>query len=133
MNTSTIHIMRSDWSGVKVAYALTGSYCTFAESLVQMQLLADSGAELIPIMSANAYSTDTRFGTAESFRARIEGICGREIIHTIAGAEPIGPKRMADVMVVAPCTGNTLAKLAWSITDTAVTTAFPTGAHSTVI
>jgi dipicolinate synthase subunit B len=109
-----------DFTGVKVAYALTGSYCTFAETLVQMKKLAESGAELIPIMSANAYSTDTRFGTAATFRSRIEGICGREIIHTIADAEPLGPKRMADVLVVAPCTGNTLAKLAGSITDTAV-------------
>jgi dipicolinate synthase subunit B len=112
----------SDFAGVKIAYALTGSYCTFAESLAQMQLLADMDAQLIPVMSQNAYSTNTRFGKAEMFRKQIESVCGggRKIIHTIEDAEPVGPKKMADVLVVAPCTGNTLAKLAWSITDTAV-------------
>jgi len=88
-----------------------------------MRLLAEAGAVLIPIMSANAYSTDTRFGSAAEFREQIESVCNREIIHTIVGAEPIGPKKMADIMLVAPCTGNTLAKLANSITDGAVTMA----------
>jgi dipicolinate synthase subunit B len=115
------------FSGVKIAFAMTGSFCTFAETLVQMQKLVEMRAELIPIMSHNAYATDTRFGVAADFRKQIEQICGREIIHTIAGAEPLGPKKMADVMLVAPCTGNTLAKLANSITDTPVTTAFPIG------
>ena len=107
----------------KIAFALTGSFCTFAKTIEQMELLVKSGAEIIPIMSANAYSTDTRFGKAGEFHEQIKQICGREIIHTIEGAEPIGPKKMADVMLVAPCTGNTLAKLANSITDTPVTMA----------
>ena len=78
---------------------------------------------MLPVMSETAYTTDTRFGTAESFHERIENICGRKIIHTIAEAEPIGPKRLADAVLVAPCTGNTLAKLARGVTDTAVTMA----------
>ena len=109
--------------GVRIAYALTGSYCTFAESIATMKSLAEKGAVLIPIMSDNAYSTDTRFGTAEEFVGQIEAICSRAVIHTIKDAEPVGPTKMADIMVVAPCTGNTLAKLAGSITDTAVTMA----------
>jgi len=106
--------------GVKIAFALTGSFCTFDVAIVQMENLCDLGAEIIPIMSDNAYSTDTRFGTAAEFREQIEKLCGREIIHTIAGAEPLGPKRMADILIVAPCTGNTMGKLAGGITDTAV-------------
>ena len=78
---------------------------------------------MLPVMSETAYTTDTRFGTAESFHERIENICGRKIIHTIAEAEPIGPKRLADAVLVAPCTGSTLAKLARGVTDTAVTMA----------
>jgi len=115
--------INNNFQGLKIAFALTGSFCTFSETIKQMKLLSDSGAQLIPIMSLNAYSTDTRFGEAKEFCRQIEEICGREIIHTIAGAEPIGPGKMADVMVVAPCTGNTLAKLAGSITDTPVTMA----------
>ena len=79
--------------------------------------------EILPVMSETAYSTDTRFGTAESFRQRVEAICGRKIIHTITGAEPIGPKHLADAVVVMPCTGNTAAKIANAVTDTSVTMA----------
>jgi len=106
--------------GTKVAFALTGSFCTFAQAIEQMRLLSDLKAEIIPIMSENAYSTDTRFGKASDFCEQIERICKRKIINTITEVEPLGPNRMADVLVVAPCTGNTLAKLALSITDTAV-------------
>ena len=74
-------------------------------------------------MSENAYSTDTRFGTAEYFKKEIEDICGKKTVHTINAAEPVGPKKMFDVLLVEPCTGNTLAKLANGITDTAVTMA----------
>jgi len=88
--------------GLKVAFALTGSFCTFSTSIEQMKKLASLKAELIPIMSENAYSTDTRFGNAGMFRNEIEHICGRKIIHTIKEAEPIGPKKMADILVVAP-------------------------------
>lgn len=79
--------------------------------------------EVIPIMSPNAYSIDTRFGLAKDFRAQIQKICNHEIIHTIFDAEPIGPKKLLDVLVVAPCTGNTLGKLANGIYDTSVTLA----------
>jgi len=115
--------MFEELSGKKIAFALTGSFCTFERAIAQMEALAGFGAQIVPIMSANAYSTDTRFGAAAEFRKRIELICGREIIHSIESAEPIGPNKMADVMLVAPCTGNTAAKLAGSITDTAVTMA----------
>ncbi len=110
-------------AGEKIGFALTGSFCTFEKALVQMERLARMGYDLYPIMSEVAYHTDTRFGKAESFRKRMEETAGREIIHTIAQAEPIGPKQMLDLVVVTPCTGNTLAKLAWGITDTPVTMA----------
>lgn len=87
-----------------------------------MKTLAEQ-YDVMPILSFNAYDTDTRFGTAEEFRKEIEAICRRPIIHTIAGAEPIGPKKLLDLLVIAPCTGNTLAKLANGITDTPVTLA----------
>lgn len=108
---------------VKVGYALTGSFCTFEKSLAEMKSLKDEGYDIIPIMSYNAYSFDTRFGKAENFRKRIEEICERGIISTITAAEPIGPQKLTDVMVVLPCTGNTLAKLAAGIYDTPVTLA----------
>lgn len=108
---------------ISVGFALCGSFCTFGKALEQMRLLVASGARVTPIMSENAYSTDTRFGTAEYFRNELESICGEKIIHTVSSAEPVGPKRMFDVLLVEPCTGNTLAKLANGITDTAVTMA----------
>lgn len=106
-----------------VGYALTGSFCTFSKSVSQIEKLVDDGFDVLPIMSFNAYSLDTRFGTAESFRNKIHSITGNEIIATIESAEPIGPKKLADVLVVLPCTGNTLAKLACGIYDTPVTLA----------
>lgn len=109
--------------GLKIGYALTGSFCTFEKSFRQAELLREYGAELIPIMSENASSISTRFGTAEENTERLEKICGRRVISSIADAEPIGPKSMTDIMVVAPCTSNTAAKLAVSITDSAVTMA----------
>lgn len=109
--------------GLKIGYALTGSFCTFEKTLVQMQALKDEKAQIIPIMSYNAYNLDTRFGKAEHFRDQIKKISGTEIIATITDAEPIGPKKLTDVLVVLPCTGNTLAKLAYGIYDTPVTLA----------
>ena len=109
-----------------IAFALCGSFCTFEKALEQMEILRKT-YEILPVMSETAYQTDTRFGTAESFRHRIETLCGREIIHTIAGAEPIGPKHMADAIVVMPCTGNTAAKIANAVTDTSVTMAVKSG------
>lgn len=90
--------------GVKVGFALTGSFCTFANTIPQMSKLIEEGADVIPIMSYNAYNFDTKFGKAEDFRKQIKEITGKEIIHTIQDAEPIGPKRLTDVMIIAPCT-----------------------------
>ena len=106
-----------------VGFAMCGSFCTFSKALKQMQELRDKGLDVVPIMSENAYSTDTRFGEAEAFVEDIENICQKRVIHTIPQAEPIGPKKMLDILIIEPCTGNTLAKLANGITDTAVTLA----------
>lgn len=110
-----------------VGFALCGSFCTFKKVIPQMKRLVDEGYKVIPIMSHIAYNTDTRFGKAKEFNDEIEKICKEEIIHTITGAEPIGPKELLDVLVIAPCTGNTLGKLANGISDTSVTLA--TKAH----
>lgn len=109
-------------SDVTVGYALCGSFCTFRKSIEQMRGLVERGYRVLPVMSQNAYTTDTRFGKAEDFIKEIEEICGNRILHTIVQAEPIGPKKMMDILVIAPCTGNTLAKLSNAITDTSVTT-----------
>ena len=108
---------------VNVGFAMCGSFCTFSKVIPQMSVLKEMGYNVIPIMSQNAYSTDTRFGKAKAFTDEISEITGNEIIHTIYSAEPIGPKKMLDALVVAPCTGNTLGKLANGITDTSVTLA----------
>lgn len=108
---------------IKLGFAMTGSFCTFEANMNLMGALAAEGFELIPIMSYNAAGLDTRFGKAKDFIARAEEICGRSVIRTIEEAEPIGPTHMTDVMLVSPCTGNTLAKLANSIVDTPVTMA----------
>lgn len=108
---------------LRVGFALCGSFCTLSKALIQMRELKALGADIFPIMSENAYSTDTRFGKAADIVAEIEDICGRPVIHKIRDAEPIGPKRMIDILIIEPCTGNTLAKLANGITDTPVTLA----------
>ncbi len=110
-----------DLSSITCGFALTGSFCTFGKVLPQIAALRASGADIIPIMSTFAARADTRFGAAEEFRDEISAICGREIISTIEAAEPIGPKKLLDILVVAPCTGNTLAKLAQGVADTPVT------------
>ncbi len=115
--------MKNIIDGLKIGYCFTGSFCTFQKSITAMKRLIDCGADILPIMSYNAYNTDTRFGAAEHFVNEIEALTGKKIITSITAAEPIGPKRMTDIMTVAPCTGNTLAKLALSITDTPVTMA----------
>lgn len=107
----------------KIGFAMCGSFCTFQPALEQLHRLAEEGHSLLPIMSYNASSTDTRFGRASDFIWELEDTCGKKVIKTIPDAEPIGPKHMVDLMVVAPCTGNTLAKLACGITDTPVTMA----------
>ena len=106
-----------------LGFVLCGSFCTFEKAFEQMRRTAAAGYQLLPIMSNNAYETDTRFGRAADFIWEAEDICGRKVVHTIPGAEPLGPKRMIDALVIAPCTGNTLAKLANGITDTPVTMA----------
>ena len=106
-----------------LGFAICGSFCTFEKAFEQMRRTAAAGYQLLPIMSNNAYETDTRFGRAADFIWEAEDICGRKVVHTIPGAEPLGPKRMIDALVIAPCTGNTLAKLANGITDTPVTMA----------
>lgn len=104
-----------------VGFALCGSFCTFKKVIPQIEALVSLGYNVIPIMSGVSYSTDTRFGKAEDFIKQIEDITGKKIIHTITGAEPIGPKMLLDALVIAPCTGNTLGKMANGITDTSVT------------
>ncbi|WP_312693800.1 dipicolinate synthase subunit B [Caproiciproducens sp.] len=104
-------------------FALCGSFCTFDKAIEQMRSLAEAGYDILPIMSQNAATTDTRFGKADDFIWEVEDICGKKIIKSIVEAEPIGPKKMADLLIVAPCTGNTLAKIANGITDTTVTMA----------
>ena len=106
-----------------LGFAMCGSFCTFDAVLTQLEAMRAEFPKIIPIMSTVSYKTDTRFGTAADFRARLESACGQPIIHTIAQAEPIGPKKLLDVLVIAPCTGNTLAKLASGIADTPVTLA----------
>lgn len=115
--------MDKRFEGLKIGYALTGSFCTFEKSFRQAEILCDMGAELLPIMSENAASISTRFGTAEENVRRFETICRKGVISSIADAEPIGPKSLTDILIVAPCTSNTAAKLTASITDTAVTMA----------
>lgn len=101
-----------------IGFAMTGSFCTFERVLKQMEALVRRGYEVLPVLSFNAGTLDTRFMTAEHLRARIVEITGNEPIDTLAGAEPIGPKKMTDVFLIAPATGNSLAKLAGGIYDT---------------
>lgn len=104
-------------------FAICGSFCTFSKTIPEIAVLKENGFDIIPIMSEISYTTDTRFGKAEDFIKQIEDICGRPVIHSIAGAEPIGPKSLLDILIIAPCTGNTLGKLAGGITDSSVTMA----------
>lgn len=110
-------------SKANVGFAMCGSFCTFKKVIPQIEALVRLGYNVVPIMSQTAYSTDTRFGKAEDFNTEIENITGKKIIHTIESAEPIGPKKLLDALIIAPCTGNTLGKMANGITDTSVTLA----------
>lgn len=89
--------------GKKIGFVLTGSFCTFQKTIPKMKELIKKGAEIVPIMSYNAYTLDTKFGKAKDFIDEIQNITGKEIIHTIPDSEPIGPKKLTDVMVIAPC------------------------------
>ena len=108
---------------IRVGFAMTGSFCTFSKAIPQAKRLVEEGYDVLPIMSEFASSTDTRFGTAAGFRSQLEEICGKKVISSIVEAEPIGPKKLLDLLVIAPCTGNTIGKLANGITDTCVTMA----------
>ena len=106
-----------------VGFAICGSFCTFEKIIKQIELLISKDIDVVPIMSFNAYSTDTRFGKASEHIGKIEKICNRNIISTIKDAEPIGPKKLLDILIIEPCTGNTIGKLSSGITDTPVTLA----------
>ncbi|MGN1202236.1 MAG: dipicolinate synthase subunit B [Eubacterium sp.] len=108
---------------MNIGYCFTGSFCTFSKSIDALEGLVKAGHNVTPVMSENAYSIDTRFGDAVEIQNKLIQITGNSIIHTIEQAEPIGPAKMFDVLAIVPCTGNTLAKLANGITDTAVTMA----------
>lgn len=109
-----------EFKDMKIGFALTGSFCTFTRILEVMQGLNDVGADIYPIFSKNVSEMDSRFWKSREFIAKVQEITGRQGIFTIQEAEPIGPKGYLDVMVIAPCTGNTMAKLAAGITDTPV-------------
>lgn len=106
--------------GITVGYALTGSHCTLEEAMPQIQRFVDVGAQVIPIASNTVMTTDTRFGTSQGWQEQLKEITGNDIISTIMEAEPLGPSRLLDVMVIAPCTGNTTSKLANAMTDSPV-------------
>ncbi|MBQ8163743.1 MAG: dipicolinate synthase subunit B [Clostridia bacterium] len=106
-----------------IGYAFCGSFCTHEKSLNEMKSLIKQGYDILPIMSENVYNTDTYFGKAESLISEVEKISGKKVVHTIVDAEPLGPKISLDALVISPCTGNTLAKIARGITDTSVTMA----------
>jgi dipicolinate synthase subunit B len=109
-----------NWNGITVGYALSGSHCTFAEVMPEIKRFVDAGANVVPIVSNTLVTTDTRFGTAKEWQEQLKGITGNEIISTIVQAEPLGPSKLLDVLVIAPCTGNTTSRLANAITDSAV-------------
>ena len=106
-----------------IGFAMCGSFCTFSKAFEQMSALVSAGYDVIPIMSQNACSTDTRFGSAADMVKRAEQITGTGVLSTSVETEPIGPKEMCDLLLIAPCTGNTLAKLSLGVTDTSVTMA----------
>ena len=103
--------------GKRIGFVFTGSFCTFRKTIGQLKNIIELKAEVLPIMSNNSYTMDTKFGKAQDFIDEIEDITGRKILHTIQEVEPLGPKDMLDIIVVAPATGNTIAKLANDIVD----------------
>lgn len=107
----------------RICYCLTGSFCTLGRSLEVLRGLTEAGYEITPVMSENVYYTDTRFYRAEELSREVERLTGRAVIHTVADAEPLGPRLVQDLLIVSPCTGNTLSKVANGITDTAATMA----------
>ncbi|MBR2890274.1 MAG: dipicolinate synthase subunit B [Oscillospiraceae bacterium] len=107
---------------MNIGFALCGSFCTYSQVFPAMEIVASVNT-VTPIFSQTSYATDSRFGTAAEHIRRAEEICGHKVLHTVAEVEPIGPKKLLDALVIAPCTGNTLAKLAHSIADGPVTMA----------
>ena len=107
---------------MNIGFALCGSFCTYSKIFPIMEALAKEHT-VIPIFSDNSYCVDSRFGTAEEHILTAERICGRPVLRTLAEVEPIGPKKLLDILVIAPCTGNTLSKLSHSVADTPVTMA----------
>lgn len=112
-----------DFKDLRIGVAMCGSFCTFESAFTAVERLRGIGCDIVPIMSENSYTTDTRFGDAKQHIEKFESICNKKVIHTISDAEPIGPQKLLDVLIIIPCTGNTLAKLANGITDTCVTMA----------
>ena len=106
-----------------IGFAVCSSFCTFKSVFKEIENLVKAGYDIVPIMSENAYSFDTRFGEAAFWQDEFKRITKKDIIHTIKDAEPIGPKKLLDALIIAPCTGNTLAKLSNGIADTSVTLA----------
>jgi len=104
----------------KVGVAFTGSFCTFETVFQELEALVREGADVYPIFSYSSQQSDSRFGNSAYFRKQAEEICGKNVIDSIEGAEPIGPKGYLDILVIMPCTGNTIAKLANGITDSPV-------------
>lgn len=111
------------FSGLKIGFAITGSFCTIDSVLSEIGKLVDKGGDIIPIISSVVDSCDTKFGLSNELKKRLHTLTGKNSISTIIEAEPIGPKSLLDILVVAPCTGNTLGKIANGITDTSVTMA----------
>ncbi|MDL2215919.1 dipicolinate synthase subunit B [Ruminococcaceae bacterium OttesenSCG-928-N02] len=106
--------------GLRILYALTGSFCTFEVALKALEALVEAGADVTPAMSYHAAMLDTRFGAAKEFKTRLQQLTGKPVIETLMETEPIGPQKLVDIVVVAPCTGNTMSKFATGITDTPV-------------
>jgi dipicolinate synthase subunit B len=104
--------------GIRVGFVLTGSHCTFAKVIPQIEKIISEGAEVFPVVSYAVSSTDTRFGSSKEWCDKLQDLTKKPLITTIVEAEPVGPGKLFDILVVAPCTGNTLAKLANGITDT---------------
>ena len=107
----------------RIGFVMTGSFCTFRKTIDELKKIIKLGANVIPIMSENSYTMDTKFGKAKDFITEIEEITGHKILHTVQEVEPIGPKNMLDILMVAPATGNTIAKLANDIIDGSATMA----------
>lgn len=112
-----------NWQGLNIGVCMCGSFCTFKAVMTEIEALVALGINVVPIMSYNAQTIDTRFGKAQDFISRLEKMTGNKVITTIDGAEPIGPENKLDIMLVAPCTSNTMAKLNMGITDGPVTMA----------